>query len=133
MILYYIYEIPGEKVGCTKNLYKRVKIKQNTTNYNILHITNSIKIASKREKEYQQKLGYKVDNFTYDKMLIMQSKIDYSKRNKNIDWSKVVENRNIDYSKRNIDYKASRAKINWDEVKTLNKMWFLNYSIPANV
>jgi hypothetical protein len=63
---YYIYEIPGVKIGCAWNVKRRVK-GQGYTNYKILEHHNDIMEASKREIELQRKYGYKVDKIPYYK------------------------------------------------------------------
>lgn len=62
--MYYIYHIPGKKVGCTKNPNSRLR-QQNATTYEILETHSDIYIASKREIELQKQYGYKVDTCTY--------------------------------------------------------------------
>lgn len=62
--MYYIYHIPGKKIGCTKNPNNRLR-QQNADVYEILETHSDIHIASKREIELQKKYGYKVDNCTY--------------------------------------------------------------------
>lgn len=63
-IVYYIYHIPGKKIGCTKNPKGRTK-QQGAENYEILETHTDINIASKREIELQIQYGYKVDTCTY--------------------------------------------------------------------
>jgi hypothetical protein len=62
--MYYIYHIPGKKIGCTKNPNSRLR-QQNAKTYEILETHSDIHIASKREIELQKEYGYKVDNCTY--------------------------------------------------------------------
>ena len=62
--MYYIYHIPGKKIGCTKNPKNRIK-QQCVENYEILETHLDIHIASKREIELQKEYGYKVDTCTY--------------------------------------------------------------------
>ena len=65
--MYYVYYIPGVKIGCTNNLKERVEKQQGYTKdqYKVLFSTKSIELASKKEKFYQETLGYKVDDDTY--------------------------------------------------------------------
>jgi hypothetical protein len=65
--MYYIYHIPGKKVGCTKNLKRRMK-EQHCSNYELLETHSDINIASLREKELQIEYGYKTDAIDYQKM-----------------------------------------------------------------
>ena len=62
--MYYIYHIPGVKIGCTKNISNRVS--QQTKGYfEILETHTDIDVASQREIELQKEYGYKVDKATY--------------------------------------------------------------------
>lgn len=63
--MYYIYHIPGIKIGCTSNIKRRIK-EQNASNYEILEQHSDINIASKREIELQKEYGYKVDTLQYN-------------------------------------------------------------------
>lgn len=58
--MYYIYHIPGVKIGCTDNPKRRVKA-QKYDYYEILEEHTDITIASKREIELQKQYGYAVD------------------------------------------------------------------------
>ena len=66
METYYIYHIPGIKIGCSKTPEFRVR-RQGYTEYQILETHNDITIAGKREIELQIQFGYKVDNIPYHK------------------------------------------------------------------
>ena len=71
--MYYIYHIPGKKIGCTKQPNIRVK-EQNYTNYEILETHTDLYEASKREIELQKQYGYRVDSIQYYQTLAMHSK-----------------------------------------------------------
>jgi len=62
--MYYIYHIPGVKIGCTKNLKSRIN-QQTKGKYEILETHTDINIASQRELELQKQYGYKVDACDY--------------------------------------------------------------------
>jgi hypothetical protein len=55
--MYYIYHIPGVKIGCTSNLKKRIQ-SQGFTEYEVLETHTDIDIASNREIELQNEYGY---------------------------------------------------------------------------
>ena len=59
--MYYIYHIPGIKIGCSVNPKRRVKA-QKYNNYEIIEQHTDINIASEREIELQKQYGYKIDN-----------------------------------------------------------------------
>jgi len=61
--MYYIYHIPGVKIGCTKNLKSRIR-NQGFTEYEVLEEHYDINVASDRERQLQRKYGYQVDNGT---------------------------------------------------------------------
>ena len=64
MKTYYIYHIPGIKIGCTSDLNKRMA-DQGFTDWNILEEHTDIHVASDREIELQKEYGYKVDSIPY--------------------------------------------------------------------
>jgi hypothetical protein len=64
MKLYYIYHVPGIKVGCTSEPQKRLKI-QSHSQYQLLEVYEDIIEASNREIEIQKMMGYKVDKVPY--------------------------------------------------------------------
>ena len=62
--MYYIYHVPGVKVGCTTQPSKRVK-DQGYSEYQILEAHEDIYKASEREREIQKQMGYHVDKHPY--------------------------------------------------------------------
>ncbi len=75
--MYYIYHIKGIKVGCTKNLKRRMR-EQGFAEYEILETHSDIDIASQREIELQNQFGY-VDKFC--KIQYKTSVLNASKNN----------------------------------------------------
>jgi hypothetical protein len=63
--MFYIYHIPGIKIGCSTEPNERVK-RQGYTNFEILESHNEIEIAAKREIELRNEYGYKEDNVKTD-------------------------------------------------------------------
>jgi Trm5-related predicted tRNA methylase len=66
--MYYIYHIPGIKIGCTKTPKRRVE-QQGYTEFTILETHTDIQIASERERQLQKEYGYKVDSCDYSKSI----------------------------------------------------------------
>jgi hypothetical protein len=64
---YYLYHIPGKKIGVTRNLKDRVTKQQGykSDEYEVLDQSEDIDYISKREIELQQSYGYKVDRKLY--------------------------------------------------------------------
>ena len=75
--MYYLYHIPGKKIGVTRNLNNRVTLMQGykETEYEVLEQSHDIDYISDREIELQKSYGYKVDlkkykNLNFNKMKI---------------------------------------------------------------
>ena len=76
-IIYYLYHIPGKKIGVTRNLIDRVTIQQGykSDEFEVLDQSEDIDYISNREIELQQSYGYKVDKTLY-KNLYKKMKIN---------------------------------------------------------
>jgi len=74
---YYIYHIPGKKIGVTRNLLDRVTHQQGykPSEYEVLESSEDINYISSREIELQKSYGYKVDRKLY-KNLFEKMKIN---------------------------------------------------------
>ena len=75
--MYYLYHIPGKKIGVTSNLNKRVTLIQGYKEgeYEVLDSSKDIDYISDREIELQKSYGYKVDMKKY-KNLFNKMKIN---------------------------------------------------------
>ena len=67
---YYLYHIPGKKIGITKDLKKRVEKQQgyNEGEYDVILQTDDINIVSEAEISLQRAFGYRVDETPYNKL-----------------------------------------------------------------
>ena len=75
--MYYLYHIPGKKIGVTRDLNTRVTLIQGykENEYEVLEQSDDIDYISDREIELQQSYGYKKDRKLY-KQLFNQMKIN---------------------------------------------------------
>ena len=75
--MYYLYHIPGKKIGVTRNLNNRVTLIQGykENEYEVLDQSEDIDYISDREIELQKSYGYKVDRKLY-KNLFNKMKIN---------------------------------------------------------
>ncbi len=82
-MIYYIYHIPGKKVGVTTNLKRRVEDQQGygPGEYEVLAIRHDITEAAKYEAMYQRLHGYPVDIVPYDKLNCNKNKSNKMKVN----------------------------------------------------
>ena len=67
---YYIYHIPGKKIGVTRNLQERVTNQQGYEEgeYDILMKSDNISYISEQELYLQKMYGYKVDRQSYENL-----------------------------------------------------------------
>jgi len=73
-ITYYLYHIPGKKIGVTRDLNNRVTQQQGYSpdEYEVLDQSTDIDYISSRELELQKSYGYKVDLKPYKKLFKMK-------------------------------------------------------------
>ena len=69
--MYYLYHIPGKKIGVTRNLNTRVTLIQGykENEYEVLEQSDDIDYISDREIELQKSYGYKVDRQSYRNLI----------------------------------------------------------------
>jgi len=76
--MYYLYHIPGKKIGVTRNLNHRVTLMQGykENEYEVLEQSDDIEYISDREIELQKSYGYKVDMKLYKNLKFNKMKIN---------------------------------------------------------
>ena len=76
-LTYYLYHIPGKKIGVTRNLISRVVDQQGYSldEVEVLDQSTDIDYISDRELELQQSYGYRVDRQKYKDLYINKSQI----------------------------------------------------------
>ena len=67
---YYLYHIPGKKIGVTRDLKERVERQQGYEpgEYGVLTQTDDIDLISRLELKLQEAYGYRVDKVPYNKL-----------------------------------------------------------------
>ena len=75
--MYYIYHIPGKKIGVTRNLKNRVTLMQGYKEgeYEVLEQSTDIDYISGREIELQKSYRYKVDRQSYKNLINKNNKM----------------------------------------------------------
>ena len=76
---YYLYHIPGKKIGITKDLKKRVEEQQgyHEGEYDtIMNLTDDINIISEAEISLQKAFGYRVDETPYNELKFNNTKMN---------------------------------------------------------
>ena len=76
--MYYLYHIPGKKIGVTCNLNKRVTLTQGygPDEYEVLDQSDDIDYISEKEIELQQSYGYRVDRKKYNELIKSNNKMN---------------------------------------------------------
>ena len=76
--MYYLYHIPGKKIGVTRNLNNRVTGQQGYApgEYEVLFTSTDIDYISNKEIELQQSYGYKKDRTLYKNLFKSNMKIN---------------------------------------------------------
>ena len=69
-MIYYLYHIPGKKIGITKDLKKRVEEQQGyyEGEYDVILQTDDINVISEAEISLQKAFGYRVDEEPYNEL-----------------------------------------------------------------
>jgi len=85
--MYYLYHIPGKKIGVTRNLNHRVTLIQGykENEYEVLEQSDDIDYISDREIELQKSYGYKVDLKKYKNLKFNKMKINATEQTSTFD------------------------------------------------
>ena len=76
--MYYLYHIPGKKIGVTRNLNTRVTLMQGykENEYEVLEQSDDIDYISDREIELQKSYGYRRDRTLYKNLFKLNMKVN---------------------------------------------------------
>ena len=79
---YYIYHIPGKKIGVTRDLKKRVEEQQGygPGEYSILIKSDNINYVSEQEIYWQKQFGYRVDDEPYNELKFNKMNINVTEQ-----------------------------------------------------
>ena len=79
---YYLYHIPGKKIGVTTDLYNRVECQQGygPEEYQVILTSEDIDFISNEEIELQKVYGYRVDMKPYNKLKCNNMKINVTEQ-----------------------------------------------------
>ena len=124
---YYIYHIPGKKIGVTRNLLDRVTHQQGykPSEYEVLESSEDINYISSREIELQKSYGYKVDRKLY-KNLFEKMKINATQETSTFPFplselkSSLMENLGKNWETTLGTFKLNKDTVEWimDNAKT---------------
>ena len=150
--MYYLYHIPGKKIGVTRNLKNRVTLMQGykENEYEVLEQSEDIEYISDREIELQKSYGYKIDLKKYKNLKFNKMKINATEQtstfpcpvnklkgqlmdNLGLKWQ--TEFGQFEITKKNIPWIMQNAKIsmfNNDRSYVYNKAFYEAYFNPEH-
>lgn len=107
---YYIYHIPGKKIGCTTQYPKRC-IDQGFHNYELLETHEDGWLAGDRELQLQKEYGYDIDNSHY-----------MISRNNRPTWSDVIDSCIASRKRNNTNGIGAKAALKKGTHNTMKKV-----------
>jgi len=118
---YYLYHIPGKKIGVTTDLYERVECQQGygPDEYQVIMSTEDIDLISKKEISLQKALGYKVDMKPYNKLKCNKMKINVTEQTTTFPCpvsklkGHLMDNLGLTWETEHGDFNITEYSINW--------------------
>jgi len=79
---YYLYHIPGKKIGVTRDLKNRVEEQQGykPSEYGVIMSTKDIDLVSRLEIKLQKAFGYRIDDEPYNKLKCNNMRINVTEQ-----------------------------------------------------
>jgi len=132
--IYYLYHIPGKKIGVTRNLNKRVTVTQGykPDEYEVLDSSEDINYISDLEIELQKSYGYKVDRQKYNNLYNQKSnkmKLNVTEQTTTFPVSKIhlfkelLDNRDLEWETSLGMFKLSLEAIHWITTNSHKSMY----------
>jgi len=132
--IYYLYHIPGKKIGVTRDLNKRVTVTQGykPDEYEVLDSSEDINYISDKEIELQKSYGYKVDRQKYNNLTNHKSnkmKLNVTEQTTTFPVSKIhlfkelLDNRDLEWETPLGAFKLSLEAIHWITANSHKSMY----------
>jgi len=132
--IYYLYHIPGKKIGVTRDLNKRVTVTQGykPDEYEVLDSSEDINYISDLEIELQKSYGYKVDRQKYNNLTNHKSnemKLNVTEQTTTFPVSKIhlfkelLDNRDLEWETSFGMFKLSLEAIHWITANSHKSMY----------
>ena len=137
--MYYLYHIPGKKIGVTRNLNTRVTLMQGykENEYEVLEQSDDIDYISDREIELQKSYGYKVDRKLY-KNLFNKMKINATEQTSTFPCpvnklkGQLYDNIGLKWTTKFGQFEITKQNINWIMANVSESMYNQNRSYVYN-
>jgi len=139
--MYYLYHIPGKKIGVTRNLNDRVTRQQgySADEYEVLLTSDDIDFISNKEIELQQSYGYRKDRTLYKNLFKSNMNINPTEQTSTfpVPVSKLkghlMDNLGLSWTTpQGYEFKITRENIPWREHNSKTSMFNDNRSYIYN-
>jgi len=121
--MYYLYHIPGKKIGVTRNLNTRVTLMQGykENEYEVLEQSKDIDYISDREIELQKSYGYKVDRQSYKNLINKNNQMQINATEQTSTFScpldklkgRLMDNLNLVWQTSHGEFEITKENIPW--------------------
>ena len=138
--MYYLYHIPGKKIGVTRNLNTRVTLMQGYKEgeYEVLEQSDDIDYISDREIELQKSYGYKRDRTLYKNLFKLNMKVNPTEQTSTFPVplnklkGNLIDNLGMEWKTPEYSFKLEREHIPWILANARTSMFNDNRSYIYN-
>ena len=138
--MYYLYHIPGKKIGVTRNLNHRVTLIQGykEDEYEVLEQSDDINYISDREIELQKSYGYKRDRTLYKNLFKLNMKVNPTEQTSTFPVplnklkGNLIDNLGMEWKTPGYSFKLEREHIPWILANAKTSMYNDNRSYIYN-
>ncbi len=138
--IYYLYHIPGKKIGVTRNLNTRVTLMQGykENEYEVLEQSDDIDYISDREIELQKSYGYKRDRTLYKNLFKLNMKVNPTEQTSTFPVpinklkGNLIDNLGMEWKTPGYSFKLEREHIPWILANARTSMFNDNRSYIYN-
>ena len=138
--MYYLYHIPGKKIGVTRNLNTRVTLMQGykENEYEVLEQSDDIDYISDREIELQKSYGYKRDRTLYKNLFKSSMKVNPTEQTSTFPVpinklkGNLLDNLGMEWKTPDYSFKLEKEHVNWIMANARTSMFNDNRSYIYN-
>ena len=138
--MYYLYHIPGKKIGVTRDLNTRVTLIQGykENEYEVLEQSDDIDYISDREIELQKSYGYKRDRTLYKNLFKLNMKVNPTEQTSTFPVpinklkGNLLDNLGMEWKTPEYNFKLEREHIPWILANARTSMFNDNRSYIYN-
>jgi len=138
--MYYLYHIPGKKIGVTRDLRTRVTLMQGykENEYEVLEQSDDIDYISDREIELQKSYGYRRDRTLYKNLFKLNMKVNPTEQTSTFPVplnklkGNLIDNLGMEWKTPDYSFKLEKEHIPWIMDNAMTSMFNDNRSYIYN-